>query len=92
MANGNSQKEKEAEEARKEKTRKEVSNLPAIYVDAYFLTWWRGHIRISIGEHLYEKNHFRYAFVMPLEDAEELAKDLLEAIKKRKEKDAAEKR
>jgi hypothetical protein len=76
-----------------QKTNREADpadELPGLYTDAYTLFWWAGRIRIAFAEYLNEEMHYRTAIVMPVEDAESLAKDILDAVEKaRKPKEAS---
>jgi hypothetical protein len=56
-----------------EQVREAVSALPATFVDGWFTTTWRDHIRVVLSERMYDKDQWRFAFVMEWEDAEKLA-------------------
>jgi hypothetical protein len=75
----------ESEERRRD--RRAVAAIPAIYVDTWFLTTWREHIRITFGETFSRlDDQYRSAIVMELKDAEQMATSILEMIAKRKAK------
>jgi hypothetical protein len=56
--------------------------LSATYIDNWSLVWWDGHIRLTLGEYLYQTYNYRFAAVLEWEHAEELANDLLEMVAK----------
>lgn len=58
--------------------------IPAVYIDTWFLTTWRGHIRITFGERVSRLDMYRSAIVMELRDAERLCNHMLEMINERK--------
>ena len=60
----------------------EVTRLPTIYADNYWLSWWPGHIKIAFGEAFGEKSQFRTAVVLEPETIDSLIKDLQEAQEK----------
>jgi hypothetical protein len=53
-----------------------ASNVPAFYVDTYWLTVWEGHIRITLGELLGDNERYRTAVVIPWDQALSLSKDI----------------
>jgi hypothetical protein len=63
-----------------ERIREEVSALPATFIDGWFTTTWRGHIRIVISEKMYDIDRWRYAFILEWDDAEKFAAHILKAI------------
>ena len=65
------------------------SGIPAIYIDTWFLTTWRGHMRITFGETVSHIDAYRSAIVLELRDAEKLAKQMLEMVARRKARTAA---
>ena len=65
--------------------------IPATYIDTWFLTSWRGHVRIALGEQASEEDrpeYYRAAFVLELRDAEKFAMQVLEMVQIRKTKQA----
>lgn len=66
-----------------------IAQLPAMYVDTWYLTTWRGHMRIALGEQFADlQNQYRLALVLELNDAESLARGILRGIERRRKKDA----
>lgn len=66
--------------------------LPAVYVDTWFLSTWRGHIRITFGEATRSgADRYRFAMVLEQQDAQVLAKQIQRMLDRREEKDAAPK-
>jgi hypothetical protein len=63
-----------------ERVREGVAALPAVYVDGWFTTTWRDHIRIVLSETLYDTDQWRFAFVMEWGDAEKFVTHIQEAI------------
>ena len=63
------------------------SGIPAIYIDTWFLTTWRGHMRITFGETVSKIDAYRSAIVLELNDAEKLSRQILKMIERRKEKE-----
>jgi hypothetical protein len=72
-------------------SRESSLGLTALYCDAFHLTTWPGHVRISLGEY-FDRAYYRAAVVMPLEDARALAKDLLQVIERESAREANEQR
>jgi hypothetical protein len=77
---------------------KEVEKMPlaarqlsAPYCDSYFLTTWPNIVRIAFGESLEGESYYRTAVIMPVEDAEDLAKSILDFVQRLREEKAAEK-
>lgn len=64
--------------------RAERAAIPAIYIDTWFLTTWKGHIRITFGERVSRLDTYRSAIVMEMRDAERLCEHILEMINERK--------
>lgn len=60
------------------------SGIPAIYIDTWFLTTWRGHMRVTFGERVSHIDAYRSAIVLELRDAERLAHQMLEMVERRK--------
>jgi hypothetical protein len=54
-------------------------DLPALFCDAFFVTSWPGHVRISLGEY-FDRPYYRTAVVLSLDDALELSKALAKTI------------
>jgi hypothetical protein len=79
------------EEGPQKKTDNQVGQaaVPAFYVDTWYLTTWRDHVRIAFGESLLEKSNYRTAVVMEFEEIERLIAHLQRVIAKRREKDAS---
>lgn len=69
-----------------EATRKATFAVPAPYCDAYYLTTWPGHIRMSFGEY-YDRPYYRTAVVMSLDDVESFLKSLTKVVERQREKD-----
>ncbi len=63
--------------------------VPAVYIDAWLLTTWPGHIRITFGENMRGTATYRNAVVMQSKDAERICKHILRVIEKQKDRDAA---
>ena len=57
----------------------------ATYIDTWFLTTWRGHIRIALGEipRAAGPDHYRFAIVLEEEDARRLIQDVKEMLDRR---------
>ena len=66
--------------------REETAKLTGVYIDSYWLTIWNELIRISFGEALGGKVRYRSAVVMPWEDAESLARQILSMVEKRRKR------
>ncbi len=62
-----------------------ITQLTAVFVDSFFLTYWEKYLKISFGETIDGKEYWRSAVVLPVDDAEILARRLAEAIKEIKE-------
>lgn len=58
--------------------------IPAVYIDTWFLTTWKDHIRITFGERVSRLDTYRSAIVMELRDAERLCEHISEMIVRRK--------
>ncbi len=61
--------------------------IPAIFVDTWSTLRWKGYMRITLGEYLYRNPHYRAAFLMELDEAENFANHLLRAIQKQRDED-----
>lgn len=75
------------EEMAKKVAQEERASIPAIYVDTWTFLPWKGHVRMVLGEELYQGDYYRGAFVMELNDAERFARHLLRVIERRKARD-----
>ena len=84
--------EQDTETAADEVARQAAADVPALFVDGYFLNSWPGHIRIAFGEYLAGKGRYRTAVVLPLEDAESLAADLVVIAKGLRERETGDER
>jgi hypothetical protein len=62
-----------------------IARIPATYVDTFTINWWRGNLRITFGEFLYGKKHYRSAIVIPFSDAEVLAAYIRDILKNNQE-------
>lgn len=63
-----------------------VMNLPAIYVDSYWVQTWTNRVRITFGEAFVGTVRYRAAVTMATNDAENLVRFLTEMIEKEKKK------
>ncbi len=72
------------EELEEEEERIARAGVPAIYIDTWFLTTWRGHMRITFGETVSKVDSYRSAIVLELRDAEKLAQQMLRMVQRRK--------
>lgn len=59
-----------------------LASIPATFCDAFTVSSWEGHVRLSLGEFLGDKLHYRVAVVMPVEDVRELITYLERAVKR----------
>jgi hypothetical protein len=62
----------------------QVKDLHAVYVDGYFITIWRGHVRLAFGEEVGGDTLYRMACVMPIETVESLMTQLRGLIDRRR--------
>ena len=82
----------EAEKAAaREERRESRGDLPAVFIDTWAFSTWQGHVRITLGEEIGNKDVYRSAFLMELNEAEYFANHLLKVIRIRREKEAAKK-
>jgi len=66
----------------------DIKRLAATYVDAFWVSSWPGHIRLTLGESFADGgNRFHTAVVLPTADAEILANVILRRIKRQKEEE-----
>ena len=80
----------ETEEQAGRRMRSEArASIPAVYVDTWGFSSWRGHIRITLGEQLGDTDKYRYAFLMELPEAERFARHILRIVERRRQKDGA---
>ena len=72
--------------------RKAAFLLPATFVDTWFLTAWRGHIRITLGEASQPdgRDHYRFAIVFGEEDARNFINEMQEMLDRNVERHATE--
>jgi hypothetical protein len=75
----------EDEDAKKDRIA--MASVPAPFVDSWFLTTWRGHIRIALAENIADADYYRAAVVMDLDNARRLATAVLRMVDRRKLKD-----
>jgi hypothetical protein len=75
-------------EARQERIQARAA-IPALFLDTWGFSTWRGHIRITLGEELGGQDYYRTAFVMDLDNAEAFALQLFKSVSRRKKRDAA---
>jgi hypothetical protein len=78
--------EKEAAALRERQERR--ADLPGHFIDTWSSLTWRDHMRITVGEELYDIDSYRFAMVMTLEDAEAFAQFILRRVQKQKERTA----
>ena len=67
-------------EAQLKQRRLDRAGLPAIYVDAWSITWWNSLLRLSLAERLYGNLNYRFVALLELNDAESLGKHLLQLV------------
>jgi len=79
----------EEEEKVKAARRESRADIAAYFIDTWAISTWRGHVRVWLGEELYDVDAYRAAFVMEADDAEKFANHLLRLVAARKAKDAA---
>jgi hypothetical protein len=61
-----------------------IAAIPALYADTWHVYTWTGHMRLTFGEIFRDLDNFRNAVVMPIDDAEALAQQMLRMIERRK--------
>lgn len=74
----------EAEKAGHRMARDEAVKIPARYCDAFWVTSWPGHVRMSFGEY-FERPYYHTTIVMTADDAEELSKIVSRIVQDLKE-------
>jgi hypothetical protein len=60
--------------------------MAAPYCDAYFVSVWPDIVRIAFGEALDGETYYRTAIAMPLREAEEFARSILDSIQQQRVK------
>ena len=58
--------------------------MGAPYCDSYFVSVWPDIVRIAFGEALDGETYYRAAVAMPLNEAEELARSILDSIEQQR--------
>jgi hypothetical protein len=76
-------KQKQAEQA--ESAAKDVPRMqaPAVYVDKFHTVYWKGHVRLALGERSpYDQTYWRYSILLETKDVERLIEQLQSSLKK----------
>lgn len=88
------------EDAEERQTRRAISRdrdrmaLPAIYIDKFFTSYWKGHARLSLGERAtYSQNgtFWRFTALLEKSDVEGLIERLQSVLKSMEEYEKPEK-
>ena len=79
----------ESEKAAKDMRAEARAQIPSTFVDTWTTLTFRGHIRLVLGETFATGDQYRAAFVIPLDEAQELAEHIMRVVERRRAKDAA---
>ena len=64
-----------------------IAAVPALFIDTWSTISFTGHVRVSLGEIYDGRDNFRAAFVLDLDDAENLGRQLIRSAQRRRERD-----
>jgi hypothetical protein len=69
--------QRESKELARIKREEAVMALPAVYIDEFSMIYWKGHIRLSLGEgSIRVGNHWRFSAIIQTRDVKELIERL----------------